>query len=45
MQYLIRQGFEFMSVVTLNLLVDSVLIKMLYRFVNFEEIQCRMKIT
>ena len=42
MQYLIRQGFEFMSVVTLNLLVDSVLIKMLYRFVNFEEIQCRM---
>ena len=44
MQYLIRQSFEdkvllirieIMSAVTLNLSIDSILIKLLCRFVNF----------
>ena len=48
MQYLIRQSFEdkvllirieIMSAVTLNLSIDSILIKLLCRFVNFKEMK------
>ena len=50
MQYLIRQSFEdkvllirieIMSAVTLNLSIDSILIKLLCRFVNFKEMKKR----
>ena len=44
MQYLIRQSFEgycceIMSAITLNLSIDSILIKLLCWFVNFEEMK------